>query len=137
KEICIRPLQQSSTDEHSYDLSEVVQEKEQILHDAQLKAQALNERAQNEYNNTLQEIERLREQFEVEKEENIKETKIEAFKAGLEEGKESGYLEYAGLLAEANQIVEQSKIAFKSHVESSEKTILELAIEVAERILTK
>ena len=137
KEIFIRPLQQSFEDNQVIDLPELTKNKEQILNDAYLEAKEISERAQSDYDNTLKNIEQMKQDFEVEKEKITQQTKDEAYKVGLEEGRESGYLEYTGLLAEANQIVEQSKVAFKDHVESSEKTILELALVVAERILTK
>lgn len=57
------------------------------------------------------------------------------YEAGLQEGRTNGYHEAMGFIQEAQQVVNASKEDYRRKIESSEQTILELGLKVAERIL--
>lgn len=57
------------------------------------------------------------------------------FEAGFQEGRNQGYAEAHGLIEDAKHVVETSKEDFRRKIESSEQTILDLGLKVAERIL--
>ncbi|MBM7692266.1 flagellar assembly protein FliH [Peribacillus deserti] len=61
----------------------------------------------------------------------------EGFSQGYEAGREQGYSEMAASIASARNVIESARIDYKERIESSEKTILDLSIRVAEKIIGK
>lgn len=57
------------------------------------------------------------------------------YEAGLQEGRMQGYNEVGGLIEEAKQVVAASKEDYYRKIESSEQTILDIGLKVAEKIL--
>ena len=57
------------------------------------------------------------------------------YHAGLEEGKAQGYAEYHVLIEEARQIIAAAKKENITYLEASEKTILDLAVKIAGKIV--
>jgi flagellar assembly protein FliH len=65
----------------------------------------------------------------------IEEAKQHGYNIGLEEGRNIGYQEYREHIQMANDVIELSKHDYQSYLDSAERTILDLAIKVAEKIM--
>ena len=93
-------------------------------------------------NNALVEAEQIsmqlleeKQNWDMEKARLIEETKKNGFQAGLEEGQNVGYNELYSFIQQAKDTVLASKTDYEKYLQSAENTILELAIEVAEKII--
>jgi len=73
--------------------------------------------------------------WDIEKAHLIEEAKKNGFQAGFEEGQNVGYNEVYSFIQQAKDTVLASKIDYEKYLQSAESTILELAIEVAEKII--
>lgn len=109
---------------------------EQVLEQANLEAEALIREAKLAAEQILQQAKAERKHFEeVEKPQMMQEIREGGFNEGLELGRQRGYTELAESLEYAKEIVSASKKDYHAHIEESERTILELGIKVAERII--
>lgn len=97
---------------------------EKLLNEANLKAQGIREQIANEQNAWEQEKKSLMEQ-----------ARKQGFIQGQAEGREQGYQEYQETIRFARDVVTAAKKDYQEKIDSSEKTILDLAIKIAEKIL--
>lgn len=105
-------------------LSRAVEEAEQIVKEAQLKAQSIYNQVENE-----------KQDWEQEKAKLIDGAKREGFTKGMTEGRNQGYNEYHQTILMAQEVVDNSKKDYLQQIASAERTILQLGIKVAEKIL--
>lgn len=109
---------------------------EQIMEKANLEAEALIREAKLEAEQILREAKAERRHFEeVEKPQIMQEVRECGFNEGMELGRQKGYAELAESLEYAKEIVSASKKDYQAHLEESERTILELGVKIAERII--
>lgn len=108
-----------------------------MLNDAETQAESIVSRAQMEAANLRSQIEEERQAFEIEKAEIAEQSRNAGFTQGLEEGRQQGYNEFHEEIQLARGVVESSKRDYRMHVDSSERTILELGLKVASKILGK
>ncbi|WP_400247223.1 flagellar assembly protein FliH [Niallia sp. JL1B1071] len=76
-----------------------------------------------------------RQNWEIEKAHLIEDAKKNGFQAGFETGQNAGYNEAYGFIQQAKDTVIASKADYDKYLQSAEGTILELAIEVAGKIM--
>ncbi|WP_102346946.1 flagellar assembly protein FliH [Bacillus sp. Marseille-P3661] len=117
------------------DIKEVEMEAARIVAEAEQKASTIIQQAQEKYNEMLHQIELERQSWDVEKEHWIEQAKQEGFAQGFEIGKQDGYSEYKGAIAEAQQTVLVAKDDYQKNIELSEMTILHLGLKTAEKIM--
>lgn len=110
---------------------------EEILNKANLQADDIIKSAKNEADNFQQQIVEEKQAFEYEKEKIAEQAREEGYSAGLEEGREKGYLEYCEIIHLAKEVVDSSKVEYRNHIESAEKAILDLGLKVAGKIIGK
>ena len=110
-------------------------ERSQVLEKANQQARSTVERAEAKRQQIEKEAAEWKQQWEQEKERLQKEAYDQAFRQGEEQGREAGYNETKVLIEEAYSVVASSKIEYEKNVERSERTIIELAIICAEKIL--
>ncbi|MBU8877830.1 flagellar assembly protein FliH [Bacillus sp. FJAT-29790] len=110
---------------------------EAILKNAQLEAEAIINEAKLEAEYMQRQMNEQKQAFELEKETIAEQAREAGFSNGLEEGHKKGYTEYAELIQSAKEVVESAKKDFRRHVDSSEKTILNIGLKVAQKILGK
>ncbi|KAB2337508.1 flagellar assembly protein FliH [Cytobacillus depressus] len=110
---------------------------EEIIENARLEADALINNARQEAELLRQQLEEKLQSFEAEKEQITLHAKEAGYNAGLEDGRQNGYLEYHEIIQSAQAIVESAKKDYRTHVESSEKEILEIGMKVAQKIIGK
>src|SRR5699024_10634229 len=84
-----------------------------------------------------QEIEEKRERWKEEKKQLEAEAFEQGYDAGFGEGERKALEQWRATLAEANDIVERAKEQGDRYVEEQERTILELALVSAERIIQR
>ncbi|MBS4198954.1 flagellar assembly protein FliH [Bacillus sp. FJAT-49732] len=122
--------------EHEEVASDIfLEEKEEILQNAENEANKIVENARAEANQILKQIEMRRSEWELEEKQLIDEAYEKGLQIGLEEGRRNGYVEYENLIGKAKEVVNSSKEAFKTYLESSEGTIVDIALTSAERII--
>ncbi|MCA1040773.1 flagellar assembly protein FliH [Bacillus infantis] len=107
-----------------------------LIDEARREAEAIIQQANEESRQLLEHIEQERIRFEQEKEEARESARHEGFQEGLAEGRQSGFMEFSETIGFAKDIVETSKADYQKTIESSEGTILDIGIKVAERILS-
>ena len=73
--------------------------------------------------------------WEQEKVNLIKEAKEEGYQAGWKEGESQGYAECQSYITNAQKVITAAKNDYHSYLESSERTILELALKIASKIV--
>ncbi|MCR2820721.1 flagellar assembly protein FliH [Lederbergia panacisoli] len=122
-------------DEESLSESLFIAEREEILRDAKIEAKKLLDDAKLKANQILEQVEVRRSEWECEEQRLIHEANEKGLQIGIDEGKQIGLAEYESLIEKAKLIVDSSKEAFQSHLESSEATIVEIAMQSAERII--
>ncbi|WP_050181454.1 flagellar assembly protein FliH [Domibacillus robiginosus] len=110
-------------------------ERAQVLEKANNQAKAILSQAEARRQQIEQEAANWQQSWEQEKEQLQKEAYDQAFKQGAEQGREAGYQEMKQLIEEAYSVVASSKIEYEKNVERSERTVVELAIMCAEKII--
>lgn len=108
---------------------------EEIILQAKMEAEQIINEAKNYETEVKHQLEQAKEQWEIEKLHLMDLAKEEGFKEGFEEGKQQGYGEYKDLITKANKVIQSSKEDYFKKIESSEQTILMLALKVAEKIM--
>lgn len=106
-----------------------------ILENARIEADRVLEDARREHQRTQESIQTARSDWEKERERLMEEAYNEGYLLGEQEGKQSGYSAYTGIIEEANHIVEENREHYYSYIERAEKVILSLAVRSAETIL--
>lgn len=107
-------------------ISRAEAEAEMLVKEAELQAQSIHNEMANE-----------KEAWEQEKARLIEEARQEGFSKGIAEGKEKGYNEYRNSILFAQEVVDAAKKDYRQQIASADKTILQIAIKVAEKILDK
>lgn len=111
-------------DQHKEVLNQAYSEAERIVKEADKQAQSIREQIMQE-----------KAAWKQEKAVLVEAAKQEGFSKGVEEGKEQGYQEYHHEILFAQEIVNTAKKDYQLQVASAEKTILQLGINAAEKIL--
>ncbi|MBS4217752.1 flagellar assembly protein FliH [Bacillus sp. FJAT-49711] len=122
-------------DEGPLNKSLLFAERDEIIRIAEIEAQKLLDGAKAEANQILEQVEIRRSEWEQEEQRLIHEAYEKGMQMGIEEGRHNGLTEYNSLIKKAKTIVDSSKEAFQNHLDSSETTIVEIAIQSAERII--
>jgi flagellar assembly protein FliH len=107
-----------------------------LIDEARREAEAIIQKANDEARQLLERIDQERAQFEQEKAEARESARQEGFQQGMAEGRQSGLQEFSETIKFAKEVVESSKAEYQKTIESSEGTILDIGIKVAERILS-
>ncbi|MBW8350493.1 flagellar assembly protein FliH [Bacillus sp. IITD106] len=136
KVIKVRKIEASyQEDEERINQTMSLEERAEILRNAELEAQKILENTKAKVDQMIEQVEMRRSEWEEEEQRLIKEAYEKGMQLGIEEGRQHGYAEYSSLIEKAKEVVDSSKIAFQSYLDSSEQTIVDIAIKAAERIL--
>lgn len=128
----ISPLKKSEQSE----LDQTIEfEKQKILEKFHSDAQSLLDNARKEAELIKKDIDKDQTAWYQEKQLLMEEAKKEGYQQGLHEGQSQGFDQYRDQIELAKKIVDDSKEEFLKHIESSEKVILDLGIQTAEKIL--
>ncbi|WP_245917366.1 flagellar assembly protein FliH [Bacillus canaveralius] len=112
-------------------------EKRALLANAAEQAQKLLAAARAEARFIQEEMDKQKNDWQEEKQLITEQAVQQGYEQGLRDGREKGFAEYRESIHFAAELVEASKADYQQRVESSERTILELGIKVAEKILGK
>ncbi|WP_108669692.1 flagellar assembly protein FliH [Peribacillus acanthi] len=111
---------------------------EELLEQARQQAIKIIQEANLEAENILLQVKQEKEYWEhEEKPRMIEQARNEGFGLGTEEGRNRGYSEMQSSIELAKEVVDLAKLDYQSHIDSSEGTILELGLKVAEKIINK
>jgi len=111
------------------------QEQERILSAAREEAQKIIQEAKETANQHQEQVLTEREAFNIELQAMAEQAQQEGFSAGYEEGRQAGFNDTREFIENAKEIVNLSKHDYIKRVESGERTILTLALKVAEKII--
>lgn len=135
KVIGIKRLEEPAVTEDIENDEEIIAKKEFLLQKANEEAEMIVSDAKMVAQSIREEIAKKKAEWEEKQVQLYNEAKQQGFEDGLEEGRRQGYEEMKEIIAEARRVVDQSKIDYRQKVESSESTILDLALKVAETII--
>lgn len=105
-------------------ISQALREADLIIAEARANQELVEKQLQQEKLNWEEEVVQL-----------SKQAQQSGYEAGILEGRTKGYAEVQGLIEEAKQVVHTSKGDYHRKIESSEQTILDIGLKVAEKIL--
>ena len=105
--------------------------------EATKQAELIIEEAQKQAENVYKKLQEEEERWFAEKQILIEEARQEGYRIGQEQGITDSQKEYQHLLEQAKEIVDQAKKEYRSVVEKSELTILNLGIKVADKIMNQ
>ncbi len=111
------------------------EERQTILSNAKKEASLILEQAKKQADMCLENINKQQEEWVQEKKNLMERAYEEGLQIGIADGRLQGKAEYVEVIESAQKIVEQSKVAFHEHIESSETDILQIAIASAEKII--
>jgi flagellar assembly protein FliH len=138
KVISIRMMETNSPGEEKKPVfSHTEAERIQILKGAELEAEKILANALEEARLIREQIISEKQGWEQEKVTLAEDARAIGYERGREEGNERGYEEYHHIIRSAQEIVETSKKDYNSHIEASERTILDLGMKVAGKIIGK
>lgn len=139
KVISIKVLNPFIQDDEVEEISAIETDKvvQTILSEAEIQAESIINDAKQKAELFQREIMEERQAFDLAKEKMAEQARNDGFSHGIEEGRQQGYTEYREVIQSAIEIVDSAKKDYQSHIASSERTILELGMKVAERILGK
>lgn len=139
KLIKIRPVEQlrkvpKSEPEHLEKKQEVIQQNVKAM---QKKIEEITQKKQIIIEQTNQMIIEEKKNWQEEKNQWIEDAKQEGYAAGLKQGRIDGYEEYKAKLEQANHLIDAATNQYHSIIEKSDEAILQLAVNVAGKILNK
>ncbi len=102
---------------------------------ARQEAEAILEAAKTEAEKIHQQMKQQMEELEHERKAALEEARQQGYAAGMEDGRQSGLEEYKRLIHSAKEVVNSARLDYKMQIESSERTILDLGLKAAGRIL--
>lgn len=111
------------------------QEHFRIIEQAKQEANDILTQSYQQIEQETQQLQIEKQNWQTEKMQLIEEAKQHGYNIGLEEGRNIGYQEYREHIQMANDVIELSKHDYQSYLDSAERTILDLAIKVAEKIM--
>ncbi|WP_157827529.1 flagellar assembly protein FliH [Niallia nealsonii] len=111
------------------------QEHSKIIEQANEEANAILMQAHQQIEQEKQQLQIEKQNWQEEKMQLIEEAKQHGYNVGLEEGRTIGYQEYGEYIQMAKDVIELSKHDYQSYLDSAERTILNLAIKAAEKIM--
>jgi flagellar assembly protein FliH len=120
--------------EHTEKNQEVIQQKVKAM---QMEIEELSQKKQTLIEQTNQTIAVEKENWQREKKDWIEEAKQEGYTAGLKKGEIAGYEEYKAKLEQANQLIDAATNQYHTIIENSDEAILQLAVNVAGKILNQ
>ncbi|WP_349293112.1 flagellar assembly protein FliH [Cytobacillus spongiae] len=132
-----RDLPESDAIVEDYSVEVLEQERMEMIKSVQEEANQILLKANKQAEELGHHLQQERLQFEEEKQMVLEQTKQEGYQQGLNHGREAGYQEYRETIEFAKGIVESSKKDYLTKIDSSDKTILDIGLKVAERILGK
>ncbi|PLR97276.1 flagellar assembly protein FliH [Bacillus sp. T33-2] len=135
--ISIRMFEQSGEPDEPPVFVHTENEKREILEQAARNAEKMVSEAVREAEQIRLNIQEEKQAWEQEKSRLASEAEGRGFEKGVLEGRKQGYSEYQATIQQAREVVESAKKDYHDHIEASEKTILQLGLKVAERILGK
>lgn len=137
KVISIRSIVQPGC-ENPIDIEPVIEKtKKEIIAEAQSEASFILKKANEEADRIKQQIESEKMHWEQEKQQIAIAAQDEGFNQGVLQGHDHGLLEYQGLIQTAQEVVVASKDEYQKLVDSADRTILNIALSVAEKILNQ
>jgi flagellar assembly protein FliH len=107
----------------------------EIIEDARNDAHDILHQAKREQEEIAAKIQQEQQAWEQEKQLYVEAAQKEGYQHGWEEGNQQGYAAYLQQLEEAKNITLSAKEDYDAYLESAEKTILELSIKIAGKIL--
>ena len=107
----------------------------ELISGAKEEAVRILEQAKLECDSLYGDIQREREEWSQEKARLKSVAHEEGFKEGIEIGKQQGYSEYREMFKEAQRYVQTAKKDYITYLDTSEKTILDLATKIASKII--
>jgi len=110
---------------------------EQLILDAQNKAQEIIQEAEKEKEKIMATLEEARQNLELERVKVMEEAKEQGFNEGYKAGKQDGYSEFEAKINSAKEIIQLTKDEFEKKIDSANEVILTIAMKVAEKILVK
>ncbi|WP_162356494.1 flagellar assembly protein FliH [Metabacillus mangrovi] len=102
---------------------------------AKVKSEEMISRAKSEAETVRHAIASEKENWETEKRRLEEEAREEGYREGLQYGRQDGFEQTSGLIREANSLIEMSRTDYHEKMESSEETIVTLAVRMAEKII--
>jgi flagellar assembly protein FliH len=111
------------------------EEVQAMLNSAREEAERIVNSARIDSENLARQMEQQRGALEQEKQKVFEEARTHGFAAGAQEGRQGALAEYTDLIQMAREVVDSAKHDYQQHIESSERTILNLGLKVAGRIL--
>ena len=130
------PVEEESPQE-AINAEKLEQEAQEKVRQADTKIEEAKQQSEQLLQQVQEDIQHQKDQWEQEKQQLIEETTNQAYKEGHEQGKNDAFREYETLVEEAKGIVVTASEDYQDKIESSEETILQLGIKVAEKILDR
>ena len=115
--------------------AEIIPPSHDVLEEARLEAEQIILTAKKEQESIKADLMQEKLNWEQEKVNLIKEAKEEGYQAGWKEGESQGYAECHSYITDAQKVITAAKNDYHSYLESSERTILELALKIASKIV--
>lgn len=136
KTIQIKRFASAAPSGQDEDLREIVeQQAENLMLEAQAKAEAIEQQSQMMLSQAKSQIELERQQWEEERQRIAQEAKRQGYEEGLRQGKQEGLQAYEALIDEAKALINLTKQDYYSYMESSEEIILQLGLTIAEKVI--
>ncbi|WP_203362304.1 flagellar assembly protein FliH [Bacillus sp. REN10] len=110
-------------------------EKQKKLDEAYIEANSMIQQAREESEKIRTQVNEEKQAWDEEKKRLIAEAHEEGVTVGIQEGQQLGYSEYEQLIKAAKQTVASSQQEYQNNVQQAEKTIVHLAMQVAEKVL--
>ena len=107
----------------------------EILEEAKQEAEQIILEARIEQEKVITSIQHERIAWEHEKIELINEAKEEGYQAGWKEGERQGFDQFTSQIHEAKTVVDAAKKEYHAYLEASEKTILDLSLSIASKVV--
>lgn len=130
--ISIRPMFKQSEDHPSQQMSVYY---DQMINEAEKRAEEIIQSANQHADRIYQTVQEEKEKAKEEQELVRKEAYEEGYLTGMSKGKEDGFNSYSSRLAEVKEIINAAKTDYEETIQSADRTILTISMNVAEKII--
>ncbi len=134
--VAIRELLQEKYKNEDYQDPVTAEKSSFIIQSAKEEAEQMILAARMQQENLYKQIEEERNLWETEKAQLFEQTRQEGYAEGLELGRREALHKYESFIQESQKIIDMAKEEYDEKIQSSENVILEIAIKVAEKIIS-
>ncbi|WP_169331754.1 flagellar assembly protein FliH [Gracilibacillus halophilus] len=135
RKIAIKPIQTLNIEKEPNQSQEDFQDIQDQIKEAKQQLRDVKQQIEEQKKAANEEIDQMKQQWEEERQADQEKAQQEGYQQGFEQGKNDSVKQYEAFIQQGRDVVRQANQDYEDIIQKSESSILEIALEVAEKIV--